>query len=167
MSGLQKHRGKSGITGFCLPDPVYPQRPSAGNGLNGDSYNSFNLRCGIQTWLVPYLTPEDWPRVDELLDQLIDKNRQGYKMINSVQHLNDMKDFLRGKVEPWECRAGQNSLIIRTDGTLAPCFSLYSAKDAWGTIENPRFDLKEIDERKKTCTRKCLSTCQHTGLLLQ
>jgi hypothetical protein len=29
---------------------------------------------------------------------------------------------MRGKLQDWDCRAGQNSLIIRTDGTLAPCF---------------------------------------------
>jgi hypothetical protein len=34
-----------------------------------------------------------------------------YKMVNSVKRLNDMKEFMRGKVEPWNCRAGQNSII--------------------------------------------------------
>jgi MoaA/NifB/PqqE/SkfB family radical SAM enzyme len=109
-----------------------------------------------------YLNPEDWPRVDDLLDRLIEKNRMGYKMVNSVQHLDDMKDFLRGRVEPSQCRAGQNSLIIRTDGALAPCFSYYAAQDDWGSVGNPRFDLKKLDELKVTCTRHCLSTCQHT-----
>lgn len=26
-----------------------------------------------------FITPEDWPRVDELVDWLSDKNRAGYK----------------------------------------------------------------------------------------
>lgn len=71
-----------------------------------------------------YIRPEDFSAVDELLDWLIEKNRSGYKMVNSVQRLNDMKDFLRGRVKPWNCRAGQNSLIIRTNGTPAPCFPM-------------------------------------------
>jgi len=34
----------------------------------------------------------------------------------------NMKGFMRGAGEHWGCRAGQNWLIIRTNGTLAPCF---------------------------------------------
>ena len=49
-----------------------------------------------------YITTEDFPRVDALIDWLIDKNRQGYKMVNSVKRLNDMRDFLRGKVRTVE-----------------------------------------------------------------
>lgn len=110
---------------------------------------------------VTYLRPEDWPRVDELLDYLIEKNKQGYIMVNSKQHLADMKDFMRGKVRPWQCRAGHNSLVIRTDGTLAPCFPMYSAQYDWGTIENPKFDFQQLDEMKKKCNSHCLSTCQY------
>src|ERR1035438_2985935 len=40
---------------------------------------------------VTYITPADWPRVDELVDWLIEKNRSGYKMVNSVQRLNEMR----------------------------------------------------------------------------
>ncbi len=83
-------------------------------------------------------------------------------MVNSVQHLMDMKDFMRGRVEPWECRAGQNSLMIRTDGTLAPCFSYYAATIDRGSVENPRMDFNKLNEMKRNCTRNCLSTCQHT-----
>jgi len=108
-----------------------------------------------------YLRPQDWPAVDELLDQLIEKNRQGYIMVNSKQHLADMKDFMRGKVQAWQCRAGQNSLVIRTDGSLAPCFPMYSAGYDWGTIENPKFDFVQLDEMKKECNTHCLSTCQY------
>ena len=72
--------------------------------------------------------------VDALIDWLIEKNRGGYKMVNSIQRLSEMKDFLRGKVKPWNCRAGQNSLIIRVDGSLAPCFPMYSATYDWGAI---------------------------------
>ncbi len=108
-----------------------------------------------------FITKEDWPRVDALLDWLIEKNRQGYKMVNSVKRLNDMKDFMRGKVEPWNCRAGQNSLIIRVDGTLAPCFPMYSAKYDWGAIENHKFEVRQLDEMKQSCQTHCFSTLNH------
>jgi MoaA/NifB/PqqE/SkfB family radical SAM enzyme len=96
-----------------------------------------------------------------LLDWLIEKNRAGYKMANSVQRLNDMKDFMRGKIQEWNCRAGQNSLVIRVDGTLAPCFPLYSATYDWGTIEAPRFDVCQLDIMKQACQRHCFSTLNH------
>src|SRR5579862_1283888 len=108
-----------------------------------------------------FIGKEDWPQVDELIDWLIEKNRQGYKMVNSVKRLNDMKEFLRGKVEPWNCRAGQNSLIIRTDGTLAPCFPLYSAKHDWGVIEDHKFEVPQLNEMKKSCQTHCFSTLNH------
>jgi hypothetical protein len=31
----------------------------------------------------------------------------------------------------WKCRAGQNSVIIRTDGRVEPCFAMYAATDDW------------------------------------
>lgn len=108
-----------------------------------------------------FLTPEDWPRVDELIDWLIDKSRSGYKMVNSVARLNEMKAFMRGKVKSWDCRAGQNSLIIRTDGTLAPCFPLYSATYDWGVAERPRFDPNQLSSMKQTCQPHCFSTLNH------
>ena len=108
-----------------------------------------------------YITQEDWGRVDELLDWLIEKNRQGYKMVNSIQRLTDMKAFMRGKVEPWNCRAGQNSLIIRVDGTLAPCFPMYSARHDWGTIEKHKFEVPQLNEMKKSCQTHCFSTLNH------
>ncbi len=108
-----------------------------------------------------YIMPEDWPKVDALLDWLSDKNRSGYKMVNSVKRLHDMKDFMRGKVEPWNCRAGQNSLIIRVDGSLAPCFPMYSATYDWGAIENHKFEVRQLNEMKKSCQTHCFSTLNH------
>ncbi len=108
-----------------------------------------------------YIAREDWPKVDALVDWLIEKNKSGYKMVNSVKRLNDMKEFMRGKVEPWNCRAGQNSLIIRVDGTLAPCFPMYSAKYDWGTVENHKFEVGQLNDMKKTCQTHCFSTLNH------
>jgi MoaA/NifB/PqqE/SkfB family radical SAM enzyme len=109
-----------------------------------------------------YLTPEDWPKVDALLDYLQDKRmNHGYKMANPPQHMEDMKLLMRGEVPPWQCRAGQNSLIIRTDGSLAPCFPMYSATHDWGTVGNHKFDVTQLDEMKVECTKHCLSTCNY------
>jgi MoaA/NifB/PqqE/SkfB family radical SAM enzyme len=109
-----------------------------------------------------FLRPEDYPKVDDLLDYLIDKNRSGYKMVNSCQHLEDMKGFMRGRIERWDCRAGHNTALIRTDGSIAPCFSMYSATHDWGTVEDPKLDFVQLKEMQTTCMPHCLSTCQHT-----
>lgn len=118
-----------------------------------------------------YIRPEDWRAVDELVDWIIEKNKSGYQMVNSVQRLQEMKAFVRmssgldirkygwygdgtdtegdltrrpsslpGIVQdadgdlhftPWNCRAGQNNVIIRTDGTVAPCFPMYPSTYPW------------------------------------
>ncbi len=108
-----------------------------------------------------YITKEDWPAVDATVDWLIEKNRSGYKMVNSVRRLEEMKAFMRGKLQHWDCRAGQNSLIIRTDGTLAPCFPMYSATDDWGVAGRPKFEQKQLAEMKVGCQPHCFSTLNH------
>jgi MoaA/NifB/PqqE/SkfB family radical SAM enzyme len=108
-----------------------------------------------------YLRPADYSKVDDLLDYLADKHRQGYKMPNPGQHMAQMKQLMRGRVDPWPCRAGQNMLIIRTDGTLAPCFPMYSATYDWGVVGDQKFDVRQLDEMKNKCSQHCLSTCNY------
>lgn len=108
-----------------------------------------------------YIRPEDYSKVDDLLDYLMEKSKAGYKIVNPRFHMAQMKDLMRGQVKHWNCRAGQNSLIIRPDGTLAPCFPMYSATYDWGTVGNHKFEKKQLDEMKKSCTKHCLSTCNY------
>jgi MoaA/NifB/PqqE/SkfB family radical SAM enzyme len=108
-----------------------------------------------------FIRPEDMPKVAEVIDWLIEKQRSGYKMVNSVERLAQMKDFLQGELEDWNCRAGHNSLIVRVDGTLAPCFPMYSANYDWGTIENHKFETGQLKEMKKSCQPHCFSTLNH------
>jgi MoaA/NifB/PqqE/SkfB family radical SAM enzyme len=108
-----------------------------------------------------YLLPEDHPKVDALIEWVIEKHKNGYKMPNPVFHLREMKKLMRGKVDAWPCRAGQNSLIVRTDGTLAPCFPTYSSTYDWGTVANHKFQTGQLTEMKKECSQHCLSTCNY------
>jgi MoaA/NifB/PqqE/SkfB family radical SAM enzyme len=108
-----------------------------------------------------FISPDDWPKIDEVLDWLIEKNRSGYKMVNSTARLADMKKFMRGGLQSWDCRAGQNSLIIRVDGSLAPCFPMYSSTCDWGCVGNPSFDRRQLKPIKKTCQPRCFSTLNH------
>ncbi len=148
-----------------------------------------------------YIRPSDWRAVDDLIDWLIEKNRDGYQMVNSIPRLQEMKAFMRmtsgldlrrvgwygdGNSEDgngdqtlarmpgivrdesgglrfsdWNCRAGQNNVIIRTDGTVAPCFPMYAATYDWGNIEEHKFDIRQLGEMKKTCQQHCFSTLNH------
>ena len=105
-----------------------------------------------------YIRPQDFSMVDDVLDYLIDKQRQGYKMVDSIPRLQNMKGFMRGVGEHWGCRGGQNWLIIRTDGTLAPCFPMYNATYDWGTVASHKFDVKQLNEMKQGCEPHCFST---------
>lgn len=147
-----------------------------------------------------YIHPADWRRTDELIDWLIEKNRAGYQMVNSVQRLEEIKAFMRmggnasdlktfgwngdgsGNGTPkqianmpgivqdpsgdlhfaeWNCRAGQNNVIIRTDGTVAPCFPMYASPFDWGNTDHPKFDNAQLADMKKSCQRQCFSTLNH------
>jgi MoaA/NifB/PqqE/SkfB family radical SAM enzyme len=148
-----------------------------------------------------YIRPEDWRRTDDLIDWIIEKNKAGYQMVNSIQRLQEMKAFVRmssgadlktlgwygdgsnsngdaahalanmpGIVQDkngelhfteWNCRAGQNNVIIRTDGTVAPCFPMYPSTFNWGNIEESHFDALQLASMKKTCQRHCFSTLNH------
>ncbi len=61
----------------------------------------------------------------------------------------------------WNCRAGQNNVIIRTDGTVAPCFPMYASTYDWGNIDRPKFDQSQLTQMKSTCQRHCFSTLNH------
>ena len=68
---------------------------------------------------------------------------------------------MRGKLQDWNCRAGQNNVIVRVDGTLAPCFPMYSATCDWGVAGAPNFERKQLAEMKEACQPRCFSTLNH------
>ena len=109
-----------------------------------------------------YIRPDDYAAVDATIDWLIDRQSAGYSMANSVERLAQMKEFMRGgHTDPWNCRAGQNTVIIRVDGTLAPCFPTYNATNDWGRIGAARFDRRQLDDMKQHCQLHCFSTLNH------
>lgn len=108
-----------------------------------------------------WITEDYYNGVDELVDWLVEKNESGYPMVNSVEHLKAMKGFIRHKKPDWKCRAGHNSLVIRIDGTLAPCFELYASEKDWGRIYAPKFDNETLGAQIQECNHKCLSTCNY------
>ena len=108
-----------------------------------------------------YIRKQDWPLVEETIQWLTEKQDAGYKMVNSNARLWQMVDFMKGNHFPWNCRAGQNSMIVRVDGSLAPCFPMYTANYDWGTVDAHKFETKQLDKQKQTCQTHCFSTLNH------
>jgi len=108
------------------------------------------------------ITPDQYDEVNELLDWLIDKQRHGWPMVNSIKHLKVFKERMKGQMTPWDCRAGHNGALIRPDGSLSPCFDLISYDHDWGRIWAPKFDEAELQAVKKKCMPFCSSTCFYT-----
>jgi MoaA/NifB/PqqE/SkfB family radical SAM enzyme len=108
-----------------------------------------------------FIREEDHAAIGELIDWLIDKQKAGWKIVNSVERLAQMKSFIRHELDEWNCRAGLNTLIIRTDGSIAPCFPMYSATYDWGTIETPRIEPQQLRVMKQSCEKNCFSTLNH------
>ncbi len=108
------------------------------------------------------ITPNEYDEVEELLDWIIARQREGWCMVNSIAHLQAMKERMRGRIAPWECRAGHNGALIRPDGTLSPCFDLITYDHDWGRIWEPRFDAEELRKVRLSCLPACSSTCFYT-----
>jgi MoaA/NifB/PqqE/SkfB family radical SAM enzyme len=106
--------------------------------------------------------PDQYDTVDELLDWLIQKQREGWPMVNSMEHLRSFKERMRGRMRKWDCRAGHNGALIRPDGSLSPCFDLITYDHDWGTIWDPKFDEAALKAVKEKCLPLCSSTCFFT-----
>jgi MoaA/NifB/PqqE/SkfB family radical SAM enzyme len=109
-----------------------------------------------------HISPDQFEEVDHLLDWLMEKQDQGWTMVNSNEHLRNLKDRMRGYIHSWDCRAGLNGALIRSDGSLAPCFDLMTLDQDWGTIWNENFDREVLQTVKEKCLPLCSSTCFHT-----
>jgi MoaA/NifB/PqqE/SkfB family radical SAM enzyme len=108
------------------------------------------------------ITADKYGETEELIDWLIGKQQEGWPMVNSIEHLRTFKGRMRGEIGVWNCRAGQNGALIRTDGTLSPCFDMICYDHDWGRIGQPLFDRERLDALKEKCMSLCSSTCFHT-----
>jgi MoaA/NifB/PqqE/SkfB family radical SAM enzyme len=108
------------------------------------------------------ISPDRYAEADALLDWLIAKQREGWPMVNSIEHLQTFKGRMRGQIGEWDCRAGRNGALIRTDGTLSPCFDMICYEHDWGRVGEPRFNTGDLENLKERCRSFCSSTCFHT-----
>jgi len=77
----------------------------------------------ISTRTVTYLTPDDWTKVDDLLDYLDDKrHNEGTRWSTRASTAGDEAAHA-GAVHRGNAAPARTRLIIRTDGTLATVLS--------------------------------------------
>ncbi len=108
-----------------------------------------------------YIHERDRAEISELLDWIIDKNRAGYNVVDSVQRLTEMKNFVRGEHERWSGRAGQSLLIIGVDGTLARCFPMDSASQDWSRAGEPKVGREQLSEVGSSRELNCVFKLPH------
>ena len=102
---------------------------------------------------------------ENVVERLIDMQRQGAPILTPAAILRRYPDHFRGKKAPAEvmpCRVGLRDFFIRTDGQVEVCVHFppignireQSARDIW-------YGEKAEEIRKKTvaCDRLCLITC--------
>jgi hypothetical protein len=145
-----------------LPEPVFPRNPELlvddGEGppmpRPKRHYKSEPIKRAMRgraaPWLKSRVLPGDFhPTIAYLFT---DDNR-----------VKGMTEEIGKRSIGWlrDTGAGFNSLIVRTDGTLAPCFPMYNATYDWGTIENHKFESEQLNEMKKSCQPHCFSTLNH------
>ena len=160
-----------------LPEPVFPQKPKL-YAAPDDTYFPKNgkrhwtapqIYRSMRGWMFPYFRSrlqrgEFHPIIAYLFNEWkcnLDCN-YCWAYDNRVSGMTE--DVAKRSID-WlhstTCRAGQNSIIIRTDGTLAPCFPMYSTNHDWGTIEAPRMEPDQLVTMKRTCESNCFSTLNH------
>ncbi len=91
---------------------------------------------------------------------------QGQKKDATLNQIRSMPGIVQdadGEVHfaDWKCRAGQSNVVVRTDGTLTPCFPTYASSFDWGNLDGARFDQMQLAAMKKQCQRHCFSTLNH------
>jgi len=100
---------------------------------------------------------EDLDLLDNIVEWLIARKKEGYLLCNPTDYFVAMKRYVHGQNNRWQCLAGYYSLTVRADGNLTPCSCLYSSI-GWGNIGD-RFPLDKdmLQKTLEICNRQCLS----------
>src|SRR5260370_7041989 len=100
-----------------------------------------------------YIRTEDWREIDTLVDWLIEKNRAGYQMVNSVQRLSEIKAFVRMSSGLHLKEYGWNGDGTNADGSQAKLLPGIP-----GIVERPD---RELHFSEWNCP-----PCPHTPMIL-
>jgi hypothetical protein len=92
-----------------------------------------------------HITAHQFEEVDQLLDWIIEKQRQRWPMVNSIG--TEPSNPWRGRMQPWDCRAGHSGARFGRTGLSRPADMITLDHD-WGALK-PRFEPEELDETRK------------------
>lgn len=141
-------------------------------GVTGVLFQPLQQNFGedpTQTWHVNnplWFTPEQLPAVDTELVQLQELVKAGYPILNSVEHLNAIRHYVRDPIREKTgemCEVGITNFNIYDDGAVSLCYKM-------DTIGNVKYNspeeiwlghqARERREEIRGCKEECLITCQ-------
>jgi MoaA/NifB/PqqE/SkfB family radical SAM enzyme len=114
-----------------------------------------------------WFRPEQLPEVDEALLQLIELVEAGYPVMNSVEHLQAIRDYVKNPIRDMKtgetCEVGITNFNIYDDGGVSLCYKMdvignvkYNSPEAVWQSHAARERRAEI----RQCREECLITCQ-------
>lgn len=103
-------------------------------------------------------TQFDIKTIDELFNQISDKQNEGYPIITPQDYFRVARDRIVGNNVPIECNVGRYVIQVATSGKIYKCSKLELESDLdFFYIENNYFKDRTLD-----CRYRCLSNCAHT-----
>ncbi|MBC7545255.1 MAG: radical SAM protein [Candidatus Sericytochromatia bacterium] len=114
-----------------------------------------------------WFSDEQLPAVDEALQQLIAMVQNGYPIMNSVEHLESIRHYVRNPIREMKtgetCEVGITNFNIYDDGGVSLCYKMdiignvkYNSPEAVWLSHEARERRSEI----LACREECLITCQ-------
>lgn len=112
--------------------------------------------------------PAQHPSINKVFDELISMKKEGVSIINSITHLNGMRDYLLGKhvnAQNGSCDLDLTTMMFKQKGQIHFCDLYAKIGDFSDLKERSLFDLvkeKEVWKLRKImrcCGKNCLSPC--------
>lgn len=157
-----------------LNDLVEMAKWADAKGINGILFQSLNANFATNYKPDWYKTNELWidnyDDVCRVLNELIKMKRQGIRIINSVEQLEDMKAYFKNPnatTEKRNCKVGWQNFCIVPNGDVQLCYQMNpignvfrdSPEDVWCSEK-----AKQLRKNIKYCKRPCsILNCNYSS----
>ena len=108
-------------------------------------------------------TSSIWPEADKAgraIDEIIQLKEEGYPVLNTVSHLNLMKEYFASPVHlpQYHCLVGETNLAVSPYGEVRLCYQMAPIGNVKDTTLENLWNGHEASQRRATidgCTRSC------------
>ncbi len=162
------------LMGYNLDESIEVVRWAKEEGLDGVMLQPLELKQD-ETELA-YLWPQDFNKLDQVVEQLLELKDSGYPLLNDRSHITKFPAYFRTSMHKQAsllqregtCHVGVTNFFIGPNGDVVTCFYM----DPIGNLrqQTPREIWESTLARKRredvrTCKRDCLLTCMTTRSL--